>query len=260
MSLLSSKQVIVRISIIIVLSEFLIMLALGAIPAQLGVYQTALLDVVLLAALASPAIYLWVIRYFVIARDQALAEVRALAMTDPLTKLANRRMLAMNLERFIRGCCSHEVNGALLLIDLDGFKTINDNFGHDVGDFVLIEVARRIESVTRNSDTAARLGGDEFVILISRLKVDRFASEQDALILSERLIKKIEQPIHYDEWQLTVSASIGIRLLNSNVVALNLDYAKQVSKVIADADRSMYEAKKNGKGHAIVYQTVLDSA
>jgi diguanylate cyclase (GGDEF)-like protein len=253
MVLLTAKQVVIRISVIILTTEFLIMLVLGAFSDSLNTYVAAALDVVILAAVASPLIYLWVIRSFVVARDDALAEVRALALTDPLTKMPNRRMLSLHLEKFISGSARHRVHGALLLIDLDGFKAINDTDGHDAGDTVLVEVAKRIQSITREADVAARLGGDEFVVLIDRLEIDRDASQAQALLLAERLIQIIGEPIDYAGKSLTVGASIGVRMLGSNLGRTQALMSSMASSVISDADAAMYGAKRAGKGCAAVF-------
>ncbi|NJD36082.1 MAG: GGDEF domain-containing protein [Betaproteobacteria bacterium] len=253
MVLLTARQVLVRISVIILTTEFLIMLVLGAFSDSLNTYVAAALDVVILAAVASPLIYLWVIRSFVVARDDALAEVRALALTDPLTQMPNRRMLSLHLEKFISGSARHRVHGALLLIDLDGFKVINDTDGHDAGDAVLIEVAKRIQSITREADVAARLGGDEFVVLIDRLEIDREASRAQALLLAERLIQIINAPIEYAGKSLKVGASIGVRMLGSNLAKTQTLMSSMASGVISDADAAMYGAKRAGKGCAAVF-------
>lgn len=174
-------------------------------------------------------------------------------MTDPLTKMSNRRMLSAHLEKFIHGSARHRVHGALLLIDLDGFKSINDAEGHDAGDVVLVEVARRIQSITREADIAARLGGDEFVVLIDRLEIDREASQAQALLLAERLVKIISAPIDYSGKSLNVGASIGVRLLGSNLALTQTLMPSMASSVISDADAAMYVAKRAGKGCAIVF-------
>ena len=122
----TAKQVILRTVLIIAFAEFLIMLFLGIIPFQLNLYLEAVLDISILTVISTPLIYLWVIHPFVTARDQALEQINQLAHTDPLTALANRRLLSIHLEKLIAGTTRHEVRGAILLIDLDGFKTIND--------------------------------------------------------------------------------------------------------------------------------------
>ena len=130
----TTKQVIVRIVTIISSAEFLVMLLLGIIPLEVSIYSEAVLDLALLALLSTPLIYIWVINPFVTARDEALDQFNHLAHTDPLTQLPNRRLLSTHLEKFIAGAVRHKVRGAALLMDLDGFKDVNDIHGHDAGD------------------------------------------------------------------------------------------------------------------------------
>lgn len=253
--LLTTKQVVLRIAIIISVIELMIMLVLDNVPHPGLRLPDSVIDVVLLALISSPLIYRMVIRDYVVARDDALAKVTALAMTDPLTHLANRRQLSNHLEKVISGSLQHKVHGALLLIDVDGFKRINDEFGHDAGDAVLIAVAERLTSTTRAEDVAARLGGDEFVVLLQRLDTDRQTTHSKAEQVAEKLIELIRQPIEYHGQALQVGASIGIRLLeeefhdhaSSNVLA-------RVAGAIRDADQAMYRAKKNGKGRVVVFR------
>lgn len=247
MKSLTTKQVIVRIVIIISLAEFVIMLFLAVIPFEVSVYSEATIDIALLAFLSIPLIYFWVIRPFVTARDQALAQISNLAHTDPLTKLPNRRLLSKHLEMLIAGTVRHKLHGAVLLMDLDGFKLINDAHGHDAGDEVLIEIARRIRSITRSEDVAARLGGDEFIILIHHLDADIQKVQDIALQVAEKLIDLVSKPINYKGTILNVGASIGIRLLGSEKV--------DIDTVIREADIAMYNAKQAGKGCAVFFKT-----
>lgn len=120
MRALNTNQVVVRIAIIISIAEFLIMHLLQVIPHDAEPYSVAALDTAFLALLSIPAIYLWVINPFVRARDKALAQASRLALTDPLTKLANRRLILSHLEKLITGSVRHHGHGAVLLIDLDG--------------------------------------------------------------------------------------------------------------------------------------------
>ena len=218
------------------------MLFLGIIPFQLNLYLEAVLDISILTVISTPLIYLWVIHPFVTARDQALEQINQLAHTDPLTALANRRLLSIHLEKLIAGTTRHEVRGAILLIDLDGFKTINDIHGHDAGDGVLIEIANRLQSHTRPEDVASRLGGDEFVILINNLAADKQIAQDIAQHIAEKLVNLIQMPIHFNGLTITLGASVGIRLLGFD----ELD----TETAIREADQAMYRAKRSGGGTA----------
>ena len=246
MKSLTTKQVIVRIVTIISTVEFLIMLFLGFVPLDVSIYSKAALDLVLLALFSTPLIYIWVINPFVVARDEALDQIGHLAHTDPLTQLPNRRLLSIHLEKLIAGTVRHKVRGAVLLMDLDGFKVVNDIHGHDAGDDVLVEIAKRLLSNTRSEDIAGRLGGDEFVILIQQLDADEQKAHNTALWIAEKLLNAINKPIDFNGTTLDVGASIGIRLLGFE----ELD----TKTIIREADIAMYRAKKAGRGCAVFFE------
>jgi len=170
-------------------------------------------------------------------RDLALRENKShldyLAYHDPLTKLANRLLFNDRLEHSMVRAKRLISRIAILFIDMDRFKHINDSLGHDVGDRVLCTVAERLQSQVREADTLARLGGDEFVIILEQLKktedLDRFV---------KKLLKDLEQPILIAEQKLHVTASIGISIYPENGV--NAD------SLMSAADIAMYQAKENG--------------
>ena len=132
--LVSTMQLVIGISAIIAAAEFLIILVINIIPYRIKALSEAALNVIKLALLSTPLTYLLIIKPFVDSRDGALAQVSHLAFTDPLTKLPNRRQLLNHLHRIIADCNRHKTYGALLLIDLDGFKLVNEMHGHDAGD------------------------------------------------------------------------------------------------------------------------------
>jgi diguanylate cyclase (GGDEF)-like protein len=242
MKSLTTKKVIARIVIIIASVEFIIMMILAAIPLDLTTYTEAIIDTVLLTVFSSPLIYSWVIKPFVTARDAALDQVSHLAHTDPLTSLPNRRLLSKHFEKFMAGSVRRKVHGAVLFMDLDGFKDLNDKYGHDAGDEVLIEIANRILSITRADDVAARLGGDEFIILISQLDADEQTAHNAALAIANKLITLVKQPIIFEGTKLNTGSSIGIRLLGLDKV--------DAETAIREADDAMYKAKQSGRGCA----------
>ena len=249
MALLTTKQVAARIAIIIAVAEFLIMLLLSVLPIESGTYIQDVIDTTLLVALSTPAIYVWVIKPFVDARDEALAKINHLAHTDPLTQLANRRLISEHLIKIIASSVRHKDHGAVLLIDLDGFKLVNDSHGHEAGDAVLVAIAERLRSIVRIEDVVGhlvgRLGGDEFIVLIHRLGADEQIARDRTLIVAEKLINSISQPVEYHGRQLKIGASIGIRLLGFE----RLD----TETAISEADIAMYHAKTAGKGRAVFF-------
>jgi len=222
------------------------MLVMQTNPLRASNYSLAALDVALLAVMTTPVLYLWVIKPFVDARDAMLSQLNELASTDPLTQLANRRALSEHLEKVIAGSAKHKIPAAVLILDLDGFKLINDVHGHDIGDAVLVETAKRIQSVTRSEDVASRLGGDEFVLIINRLDSDKRIAAENALRTAEKLINRVSSPMVFDDQTLHVNVSIGIRLLGFEELDSNT--------ALGEADVAMYRAKKAGRGSAILFE------
>jgi two-component system cell cycle response regulator len=244
--LLTTKEVTVRIAIIILSEELLIMLVILAIPHEADPYSEAILDIILLAVLSTPAIYIWVIKPFVDARDEALAQIGYLALTDPLTRLANRRLISTHLGKVIADSVRHKDHAAVLLVDLDGFKPVNDSHGHEAGDAVLVEIAERLRSIARSEDVVGRLGGDEFVVLIHRLGADERIAQETALLIAEKLIHMVNKPFDFNGKTIHVSASIGIRLLGFE----ELD----TETAINEADIAMYRAKEAGRDCAVFFE------
>mgnify|MGYP001613160571 FL=1 len=243
---LTTRQVLFRIAAIMSVAELSIMLVLGTVPHEASTNAEAALDAVLLAALATPAIYFWVIRPFVVARDEALVQIGRLALTDPLTHLANRRLISEHLGIAIAASVRHKEYGAVLALDLDEFKAINDSHGHKAGDAVLVGVAERLPSIIRAEDVVGRLGGDEFVILIHRLGTDEPVARDRALLIADNLIALVKQPLELNGKILQVGASIGIRLLGSRTL--------DVPTALHEADVALYRAKDAGRGRAVVFE------
>ncbi len=243
---LTTKRVLIRIVIIISSVEFLIMLFLGIIAAEASIYLKAVLDIALLVILSTPVIYIWIINPFVKARDEAIEQLNHLAHTDPLTQLANRRHIFIHLEKFIAGAIRHKFRGAVLLMDLDGFKNVNDVHGHDAGDEVLVEIANRLRSRIRSEDVVGRLSGDEFVILINHLDTDERVAHDIALQTAEQLINVVNKPIDLNGTQLNIGASIGIRLFGFEEL--------ETDTAIKEADIALYRAKQAGKGCSVIFE------
>lgn len=246
MNTLSTKQIVIRIAIIISFAEFLIMLVLISIPHEYNPYLEAVYDAILLILLASPPIYFWVIKPFVDARDDAYAQISHLAYVDPLTQVANRRHLSENLRKAVSSIARHKVYGALLLLDLDNFKHVNDTHGHDAGDAVLVEVTKRMEFITRTEDMVARLGGDEFAVLISHLGVDAKAARDKVARIATKLIDMMRNAIVFDDKTFHVGASIGIRLIGFEEPSME--------NIIREADIAMYRAKQAGGMCCVIFE------
>ncbi|GAA0765883.1 diguanylate cyclase [Ideonella azotifigens] len=182
-----------------------------------------------------------------ISRQKAMEEeVRSLAFHDPLTRLPNRRLLLDRLRHAQQNSRRLNSHGAVLFIDLDQFKELNDRHGHDAGDRLLVEVARRLRSAVRESDTVARLGGDEFVVICENLGQELAVASEAADGVREKIAQALAQP-----WLLSmgmascVGASIGVRLFFGG--------DDDLDQLIQDADRAMYDDKarrRAGRGEA----------
>lgn len=158
------------------------------------------------------------------------------AFKDPLTGLPNRRILSDRLEQLMHRCVRSGERIQVLFIDLDGFKAINDQHGHQFGDLVLKHVARQLTTAVRECDTVARLGGDEFVVIL-----DKIDGAEDASLIYQRIIDAIEAEYTLDSFKLAVGCSIGIA-----------EYPQKTEisadQLVRQADRAMYDAKLQGRG------------
>ena len=163
-----------------------------------------------------------------------------LALTDPLSDLPNRRGLLEHLHTTLHLAAEKSSVGAVLLIDLDNFKWINDTYGHEAGDKVLVMAAERLEDCVRNADVVARLGGDEFAIVCHWLESSTAAEK-----LAKRIIARLEEPFDLSGIQAFVSASIGIAFVGSEQATSN--------GLLRLADLAMYKAKQGGKNDFVIY-------
>ncbi len=173
-------------------------------------------------------------------QDLQSAEFEIQATTDPLTGLANRRELESKLSEALLRSTRFERQGALVFVDLDGVKSVNDSLGHSAGDELIRIAAARIARITRNVDTPARLGGDEFVILVSEL-----GEPKDGEIFGRRLLAGLSEPVEVSGQRLQTSASIGIAIFGS--AGLN------ANDVLQAADDAMYQAKRAGGGRIFLH-------
>lgn len=165
---------------------------------------------------------------------QSQSRLEFLAHHDPLTTLPNRLLFSVRAEHAIERSQRNKLITAILFIDLDRFKHINDSLGHTIGDRLLKAVAKRLQALIRNEDTIARLGGDEFVILLEELH-----EGEDAAILADKVKHALSTPFHINDYELFVCASIGISLYP-------LD-GKGVEELLRNADSAMYRAKDMGR-------------
>jgi diguanylate cyclase (GGDEF)-like protein/PAS domain S-box-containing protein len=168
----------------------------------------------------------------------AVAEIHRLAYYDPLTHLPNRRLLQDRLSQELTAAIRSGLYGAILFLDLDNFKMLNDTRGHNAGDQLLLEVAQRLRTVVRESDIVGRQGGDEFVVLLADLS----AEAEEATILSkqvgEKVLEALAKPYNFESYEVHCTASIGIRLYREH---------EPVEELLRHADLAMYQAKKAGR-------------
>uniref|UniRef100_UPI000682B259 diguanylate cyclase domain-containing protein n=1 Tax=Acidovorax radicis TaxID=758826 RepID=UPI000682B259 len=172
-------------------------------------------------------------------RKRAEQEIERLAFFDALTGLPNRRLLLDRLQRSIAACQRTRNLGALLFIDLDNFKDLNDTLGHDMGDQLLAQVATRLVGSVREADTVARFGGDEFVVMLEALAPDLQDAATQAETVAEKLLASLNQPFDLDGAQHYSTPSIGITLFG--------DERLTVDELLKRADLAMYQAKAAGR-------------
>src|SRR5512135_186388 len=183
-------------------------------------------------------------RYIVLSRDiterkHAIEEIHTLAFYDPLTKLPNRRLLHDRLQQAQAASARDDHYGAVVFLDLDHFKTLNDTKGHDVGDLLLQKVAQRLHDGIRDGDTVARLGGDEFVVVLESLSIDAAEAATQAGLVAEKLRTALNQPYQLNEQEYHSASSIGVTLFKG--------YQERVEDLLKHADTALYQAKSAGR-------------
>jgi diguanylate cyclase (GGDEF)-like protein len=201
-----------------------------------GFALTALAPAV--AGLLLTLIVCWRLGRLLVERDRGRRELAHQAFHDSLTGLPNRAMLSARLERAVSGAGEPAAGTlAVLLLDLDGFKAVNDSLGHDAGDRLLVVVAERLLDCVRPGDLVARLGGDEFVILL-----DRLTGTTEAVAVAERVLHRLAEPVLVEGRELPVRTSVGIAIGASGAGAGD-QFAQDL---LRDADVAMYYAKRQG--------------
>jgi diguanylate cyclase (GGDEF)-like protein len=183
------------------------------------------------------------IRY-AIERKRAEVALAHQALHDPLTELPNRVLFLDRLEQALARAQRSSVNVAVLFLDLDRFKVVNDSLGHEAGDRLLVDVANRLRGVVRPGDTVARFGGDEFTILCD------VRGERDAVLIAERVAAAVEAPFTLDDNEAFLTTSLGIALTTGRVDA-------RAEALIRDADAAMYRAKERGKSRYELFDSAM---
>ncbi len=166
-------------------------------------------------------------------------EINTLNFYDPLTQLPNRRLLQERIRLAMAASVRRARYGALLFIDLDDFKSLNDTLGHDVGDLLLKQVAQRLLSSVRDGDTVARLGGDEFVVMLEELSAKEIEAAEQAEISGAKILARLNQPYQLGEQEYISTPSIGASLF--------LGHQKSTDELMRQADIAMYQAKSSGR-------------
>lgn len=183
---------------------------------------------------------------------EAERRISELAFYDPLTDLPNRRLFLDRLEQALFASARTERRGALCLLDLDNFKRLNDTRGHDVGDQLLVEVARRLRRCVRQGDTVARLGGDEFVVLIDELGRDDIPAASHAEAVTEKIREALERPFVLSGIEVRITTSIGVSLFPTP--------AEGMDDLLKHADLALYAAKEAGRNRARFFNPEMQAA
>jgi len=195
--------------------------------------------------------------YVSVARDisaikKTEQEIHQLAFYDHLTQLPNRRLLLERLQRTIAASARHGWHGALIFLDLDHFKTINDTQGHVMGDRLLIEAARRLLTCVREIDSVARLGGDEFVVVLEELSTQAQEAAAQTEMIVEKIRDELSKPYDLNNYDYISTASFGVNLFRG--------HQESVEDLLKHADIAMYQAKTSGRNVMRFYDPAMQTA
>jgi diguanylate cyclase (GGDEF)-like protein/PAS domain S-box-containing protein len=196
--------------------------------------------------------YLFATSRDITGRKTAEQQIHQLAFYDVLTRLPNRRLLMDRLQQALSVSARTGQHGAVLFLDLDNFKTLNDTKGHDIGDLLLVEVARRLVSCVRDGDTVARLGGDEFVVVLETLSVNPDEAATQAEKIAEKIRAALNLPYQLNEFMLRITPSIGIVLFHGHQETLD--------DLLKHADTAMYQSKTAGRNAIRFYDSAMQAA
>ena len=186
-------------------------------------------------------------------RKEIEQEIYSLAFFDPLTRLPNRRMLSDRLSKSLANSKRNDAYGALLFLDLDNFKPINDKCGHEVGDQLLIEVARRLTATVREIDTVARFGGDEFVVILGDQSSSREEMYKQAKVVAEKIVATLARP--YQLTRFRDNKNIAVTHECTTSIGITLFDGKQDNQydILSHGDIAMYNAKEAGRNRVSLY-------
>ncbi len=185
-------------------------------------------------------------------RKKAEETIYELGYYDPLTHLPNRRLMLDRLKQALISRKLQNRYGAILFIDLNNFKTLNDTKGHDIGDLLLIEVTKRLQAVVHEDDTVARIGGDEFVVLLDTLDMATDLAAAQAESVAKRVLNAINQPFNLQGYEYRCSASIGIALFHSHEIS--------VDNLVKQADMATDQAKQVGRNAICFFDPAIQTA
>jgi diguanylate cyclase (GGDEF)-like protein len=198
----------------------------------------------MLISMIGIAIITYLFNYYLQRRRNA-KKIRYMAYHDHLTDLANRKLFMEVIEKEIQSARQYKMAFTVLFLDLDRFKIINDTFGHEAGDKLLIETARRLEDTLDKSCTIARFGGDEFLVLIPN------SGDPDAILtIIQEITFQIQQPVYYEEKELHVSVSIGVSMYPQD--------GNDIQSLTKHADTAMYSAKESGRNNHKFYNATME--
>jgi len=186
-------------------------------------------------------------------RKQSDSQIQALAFSDPLTGLPNRRLLLDRLEQAMAATLRHGYQGALLFIDLDDFKTLNDTLGHDKGDLLLQQITHRLIGCVREGDTVARLGGDEFVVLLENLISTAPEAAAQAQVVAVKILSALGQPYELEGHGHHSTASIGVTLFGG-------PQRESIDEPLKRGELAMYEAKAAGRNSIRLFEPTMQTA
>ena len=178
--------------------------------------------------------------------EESKKKLEFLSITDDLTQIYNRRKYEQSFKEEISRSKRTNMPFSLIMFDIDHFKLVNDEFGHGVGDQVLQELGKRLQSSLRDSDTVARLGGDEFVIILENIR-----SKEDVKKVATKLLDNISRPLLVENHSIEITASIGINIADNQ----NLPYVE----LLKNSDSAMYQVKESGKNDFRFYDPEFES-